>query len=294
MQVIKVTPRGYCKGVVKAINMAKNTRKMYPNEKITILGHLVHNKYVTEALKQLNIETLDQKGSREELLDLIQEGIVIFTAHGVSPSVMTKAKEKGLIIVDATCSDVAKIHELIFESLANKMEIGYIGKKNHPESEAVLAISSHVHLIESINDIPQADDRNWLFTNQTTLSFYDTQLLFDEIKKRFPNAQIHNDICQATYLRQQAVLDLKNADALIVVGDPHSHNTQRLAELGRRNTPQVFAVESAKDLKQIDLQGIQVCAVTSGASTPTCITQQVIEALESGCCDKEIDLSKII
>lgn len=295
MKVIKVTPRGYCKGVVNAIQIAKNTRKNYPNEKITVLGHLVHNQFVTEALKEMNIDSLENRTkTREELLDEVNEGIVIFTAHGVSPKVVQKAKEKGLMIVDATCSDVARVHALIHEYLNQGFEIGYIGKQNHPESEAVLALSDHVHLIENINDIPLNNQKQWLFTNQTTLSYYDTLNLMEEIKLRFPNALIHNDICNATYTRQQAILDLEDVDMLIVVGDAHSHNTQRLAALGKRKIKQVYAVESINDCKQIDFTGIETVAVTSGASTPTSITKQVIEALESMNFDDTIDLKKIL
>lgn len=295
MKVIKIIPQGYCKGVVLAIQIAKNTRIQFPHEKITILGQLVHNKYVTKALNHFNIETLEnRKKTRLQLLDEIQEGIVIFTAHGVSPQVYKKAQDKGLKIIDATCSDVFKIHELIHQNLKEGKQIGYIGKKNHPESEAVLAISPQIHLIETADDIPANDGKPWLFTNQTTLSYYDTQELFQQIQNRFPDATIHNDICPATYMRQQALYNLEKVEALFVVGDPHSHNTQRLVSIGKKKIDHVYAIESYQDLKDIDFSQFTCCAVTSGASTPPYITQQVITALETNQIPDQIDYEKIL
>lgn len=281
MEIIKVTPRGYCKGVVNAIETAKKTRKQYPNEKITILGMLVHNQYVVDALSYYHIDTIDiPKKSRLELLDEVSDGIVIFTAHGVSQQVYEKAKDKGLMIVDATCEYVAYIHKIVKEKLSEGYEIGYIGKKGHPESEAVLEISNKIHLIENENDLNFEHDLLF-FTNQTTLSYYDIQKLYETIQMKYPHAIINNEICNATKCRQEAVMNLKDVDVLIVVGDPKSHNTQKLASIGSKNIPTVYCVETAKDLLKIDLTNINKVAVTSGASTPTRITNQVIHYLET-------------
>lgn len=281
MEVIKVTPRGYCKGVVSAIEIAKKTRKQYPNDKITILGMLVHNQYVVDALAYYHIDTIDiPEKSRLELLDEVNEGIVIFTAHGVSDKVFEKAKEKGLMIIDATCEYVAYIHKIVKEKLNEGYEIGYIGKKGHPESEAVLEISNHIHLIENENDL-NFDKDKLFFTNQTTLSYFDIQKLYETIQIKYPHAIINNEICNATKCRQEAVMNLKDVDALIVVGDPKSHNTQKLANIGRKNISDVYCIETVKDLITTDLSKYNKVAVTSGASTPTKITNQVIHYLQT-------------
>lgn len=281
MEIIKVTPRGYCKGVVNAIETAKKTRKQYPNEKITILGMLVHNQYVVDALSYYHIDTINiPKKTRLELLDEVNEGIVIFTAHGVSDQVYKKAQEKGLIVVDATCEYVAFIHKIVKEKLNEGYEIGYIGKKGHPESEAVLEISDHIHLIEKEEDLNFNNDLLF-FTNQTTLSYYDIQKLYETIQEKYPHAIINNEICNATKCRQEAIMNLKDVDALIVVGDPKSHNTQKLANIGSKNINNVYCIETAKDLVNIDLSKINKIAITSGASTPTRITNQVIHYLET-------------
>lgn len=130
MEIIKVSPRGFCKGVVNAIEIAKRTRKQHPSVPITILGMLVHNQKIVDALTTYNIQTLDiPNKTRSELLDYIDEGYVIFTAHGVSDAVIQKAQNKGLKVVDATCEYVSLIHRLVKQKLEEGYEIGYIGKK---------------------------------------------------------------------------------------------------------------------------------------------------------------------
>lgn len=281
MEVITLTPRGYCKGVVNAIETAKRTRKQHPNEPITILGMLVHNRFVVEALQKYQINSVDTAGkTRYELLDEINEGFVIFTAHGVSDRVREKANTKGLKIIDATCEYVSFIHSLIKDKLSEGYTIGYIGKKNHPESEAVLEISDKVHLIETEADLTFTDEKLF-FTNQTTLSSYQTAALYETIAKKYPNAVISNEICNATRCRQQAVMELEKVDALVVVGDPKSHNTQKLAQLAQQKAAHVFCVENLDDLLKEDLHSFQKVAVTSGASTPTKITQQIIHYLQT-------------
>ena len=293
MEIVKITPRGYCKGVVKAIETAKKARKQYPNEQITILGMLVHNKHVVDALNHLNIKTIDDKKcSRLELLNQINDGIVIFTAHGVSKKVYEKAQEKGLKIIDATCEFVALIHHLVLEKLNEGYEVGYIGKKNHPESEAVLELSNSVHLIETIDDINFNHDKLF-FTNQTTLSYFDTKKMYDYIKEKYPHAIINNEICNATQSRQEAVINTKNLDALIVVGDPNSHNTSKLASIGKINTKYVYCIENAYDLINVDFSKMNRVGITSGASTPTKITNQVIKYLETGIIEP-VEIDKII
>ena len=281
MEVITITPRGYCKGVVNAIEIAKRTRKQHPHDKITILGMLVHNRFVVEALQKYQIYSVDtDKKTRYELLDEIDEGYVIFTAHGVSERVVNKAKAKGLKIVDATCEYVSFIHTLIKEKLDEGYTIGYIGKKHHPESEAVLEISDKVHLIETEDDLTFTNEKLF-FTNQTTLSSYQTAALYESIARKYPHALISNEICSATRCRQQAVMKLERADAFIVVGDPKSHNTRKLAQLAQNKADHVFCVENLEALLKEDLHAFQKVAVTSGASTPTKITQQIIHYLQT-------------
>lgn len=291
MEIVKVIPRGYCKGVVRAINIAKKTAIENPNTKIYILGMLVHNKYVIEALKAYNIITIDDKNkSREELLDEINEGIVIFTAHGIHPSVKEKAHKKGLHCIDASCLDVLKTQEIVNKHLQDGYEVLYIGKHKHPESSAVCDHNPHVHLIENENDINILSNYDKVFvTNQTTMSYYDVKHLFDLIKNKYPNVIISDEICNATRSRQEAVANLKDIDALIVVGDKASNNANRLAQIAKeKNIQYVYLIDDVNDLEINEIVQFNKVGVTAGASTPTYLINQVIHCLENNIYEKQI------
>lgn len=294
MRIIKVQPRGYCKGVVRAIQIAKQTRLEYPDEKITVLGMLVHNQYVVEALKCLNIDTIEDKTkSRLELLDQIDEGIVLFTAHGIASQVKDKAAAKGLICVDASCPDVLSTQALIKNALADGKYVAYIGKKGHPEAEAVLSISPAIQLIELHQPLPPLSMPLFV-TCQTTMSTSDVLAVFQNIKQAYPQAEIGEEICNATRIRQQAVHELQNVDVLIVVGDKQSNNSTRLAEIGHNHgIPRVLLIDDASQLNLSDFHDDDVVAVTSGASTPSQLTAQVIDKLH-GEPIKSLDLSRLL
>ncbi|MEA5017513.1 MAG: 4-hydroxy-3-methylbut-2-enyl diphosphate reductase [Erysipelotrichaceae bacterium] len=298
MKVISVTPRGYCKGVVNAINIAKQTRDKYPNEPIYILGRLVHNKYVVEALFDLNIITLDDlHKSRSELIDCIDSGIVIFSAHGTSEEVYQKARDKGLMIIDATCNDVKKTQIIINEFLDNGYTVLYIGVKNHPESLSVLKKNSPIYLITSLDDINnlKLTTDKIMVINQTTMSINDIAYLHQQINKYYPFAIIYEEICSATRVRQQAILNLEKVDLTYIVGDPNSNNTMNLVRLAKNNSTKVCLIESVKDINIEDLININKVAVTSGASTPTALTQQVIDYLTNFQTEKNIpEITKAI
>lgn len=294
MKIIKVQPRGYCKGVVNAIRLAKETRRNYPDKKITVLGMLVHNQYVVEALKCLNIDTLEDKTkSRLELLDQINEGIVLFTAHGVSQQVKDKASAKGLICIDASCADVLSTQMIIKKALSKHKHVAYIGKKGHPEAEAVLSIDDSIQLIELDKPLPILNEPLFV-TCQTTMSYYDVHNTFENIRQLYPSAEICEEICNATRIRQQAVHDLENVTVLIVVGDRQSNNSARLAEIGQQHgIKRVMLIDDASQLDLNTLSDQDVVAVTSGASTPSILTQQVIAKLSGEPIDS-IDLAHIL
>ena len=282
MEIIKVVPRGYCQGVVRAIQTAEKTARENSGQPIYMLGMIVHNRFVVEACEKLGIHCLEAKGkTRLELLDEIDHGTVIFTAHGVSDAVYEKAAAKGLHIVDATCPDVRKTHDLIRDHVAHG-DVLYIGKKNHPEAEGAVGISPRVHLISCREDLAKLGPlENVLITNQTTLSILDNQALIEACLKQYPDAVAQEEICNATTMRQKAVMNLSSADCLIVVGDPHSNNTNQLREIGiKAGIPNAVLIENAMMLKESDILGYKTVAVTSGSSTPNAITDGVIETLE--------------
>ncbi len=286
MEIINITPRGYCKGVVKAIQMAKQAAMDYPHQKITVLGELVHNDHVVNGLKEMHIDTLESKNtSRLKLLESVEDGVVIFTAHGINKKVIEEANNKGLIAIDASCEDVISTQKLVESYLKENYEILYIGKEGHPESEAICTSDpQHIHLITSLKDIENLEiKQSKLFlTNQTTMSLLDINELISAAQKKYPHLLVSNEVCSATRLRQEAVLNLKKVDCLIVVGDPKSNNSSMLAKLGQNKGIQsVHFIQSYKQLQDLNLSQHDSIAITSGASTPTFITNQVIAFCEA-------------
>lgn len=251
---------------------------------IYILGMIVHNSHVTEAFEDEGIITLEGE-NRLEILEKVDKGTVIFTAHGVSPEVRRRAREKGLTVVDATCPDVTKTHDLIREKAAEGYRIIYIGKKGHPEPEGAIGIApDRVHLIEKEEEIEKLDidDEKIIITNQTTMSQWDIKHIMNRLLQKFPQSEIHNEICLATQVRQEAVAEqAKDCDLLIVVGDPKSNNSNRLAQVSREiaGTP-AHRIADVTEIQTEWLQGVKRVGVTSGASTPTLITKEVIQYLE--------------
>ena len=286
MNVIRIAPRGYCHGVVGAMNTVRSAidDSTLPRP-IYIVGMIVHNQHVVDACTDQGVITLDGAKNRLDLLDLADTGTVIFTAHGVSPAVRTKAAQRGLRVLDATCPDVTRTHDLIRERAAAGYDIVYIGRKGHPEPEGAVGIAPEaVHLVETKDDVDRLrmDNARIAVTNQTTLSQWDTAALMDHIKLRYPQAEVYNEICLATQLRQQAVAEqVREAQLCIVVGDPRSHNSNRLVQVAQEigGTP----ARLVSDVAQISpgwLRGVSSVAVSAGSSTPSPVTRAVIEYLE--------------
>lgn len=285
MKVIKITPRGYCYGVVDAMVIARNAAldKTLPRP-IYILGMIVHNKHVTDAFEEEGIITLDGP-NRKEILEKVDSGTVIFTAHGVSPEVVELAKQKGLTAIDATCPDVTSTHDLIREKEKEGYDVIYIGKKGHPEPEGAVGVAPNiVHLVESLSDVEDLDLHNdkIIVTNQTTMSQWDVEAIMDRVKEKYPHVERHNEICMATQVRQEAVAQQAGAaDVLIVVGDPKSNNSNRLTQVSVEiaGTP-AYRVSDVSEIELDWIMDAQTVAVTAGASTPTPIVREVMTFLE--------------
>lgn len=283
MEILSVTPRGYCQGVVRAIQIARKTAEENPDTPVYMLGMIVHNQFVVDACKAIGIRFVeDPQKTRMELLDEIPEGIVIFTAHGISDEVKQKAIDKGLKVVDASCLDVIKTHDLVKQHISKGGDVLYIGKKGHPESEGTTGLSKRVHLITSAQDIQKIDGlKNVLITNQTTLSILDTVKIEEACLKKYSDAKVAKEICNATRVRQEAVMHLKDIDVLIVVGDARSNNSNQLKEIGLHSgIKEAYLIDSIKDLKEEMVKNKDRIAVTSGSSTPNELTQQVITFLK--------------
>lgn len=288
MEVIKISPRGYCYGVVDALQIVRNLAKdsTVPRP-IYIIGQIVHNRHAIEELTSLGVVTLDGP-DRASILEEVREGTVVFTAHGVSPLVKHRARERGLNCIDATCPDVTVTHDLVIELVAKGYYILYIGKKGHPEPEGVLGeVPGHISLIEDEADVDAltltaAQQEKLAVSTQTTLSQWDTRRVIQYIKARYPQVEVHIEICAATQTRQEAVVaQAKGADLTVVVGDPRSNNTNRLVQVSEElaKVPAV-RIEDLSQLKLEWLKGKKRIAVTAGASTPSQLTREVIRFIE--------------
>ncbi|MGO8687841.1 MAG: 4-hydroxy-3-methylbut-2-enyl diphosphate reductase [Candidatus Dormibacteria bacterium] len=286
MEVVRIRPRGYCHGVVEAIRLAKQVGAEKRGQPVTMLGYLVHNEHATQELEEAGVR-LVAESDRMKGLAQITEGTVIFTAHGISPQVVDAARERGLEIVDATCSDVTRTHDLVRELAGQGYQVVYIGKRGHPEPDGVMGVApSQTTLIESIEEadaLTFPPGTRLAVTCQTTLSMWDTQSIIDRLVERFPEIEVHNEICRATQERQEAaVLAADDVECVVVVGSRRSSNSRRLAqvveEMGHKPA---FLVDNAGELRPEWFAGVHRVGVTSGASTPTHLTRQVVAALEA-------------
>src|SRR5438445_7825548 len=250
-----------------------------------MLGYLVHNTHVTDELQANGIELVDSD-NRLEGLDRIDSETVIFTAHGVSPLVKDQAGERGVNLVDAACSDVVVTHELVKELAERGYDVVYIGRRGHPEPEGVVGEApGQIHLVQDPQDVDALDIDNdkIAVTCQTTSSIWDTASMIKRIKDTYPQTEAYNEICRATQDRQEAAVEAaKDCDVVIVVGSQRSSNSRRLVQVVEELAHKpAYLVDTAKDIKPEWLQGKQRVGVTSGASTPTQLTRQVIEYLET-------------
>lgn len=286
MKVIDLTPRGYCHGVKNALAIVKKVIKdeSYPRP-IYVLGQIVHNQKITKAFETYGVISLDHKDkTRLDMIEEINEGTVIFTAHGISDQVIMRAKEKGLTYLNATCRDVLKVHKAVKEKLALGYQVIYIGHKHHPEPEAILAISDDILFVTDEKDALLLDisNQNPIFvTNQTTLSVYDIESILSILKTKYPELIFDDDICDATKVRQQAVMDQEIVDLMLVVGDPKSSNSNKLASVGIKSKGiSSHLIRGVEDINIDWLKNIESVSVTSGASTPTIVTEEVISFLK--------------
>ena len=289
MKVITITPRGFCPGVVRAIKIVEDVLQdsSYPRP-IQILGLIVHNRHVAANLRENGaITVFDPTKTRKELLDDIFEGTVIITAHGADREVFRIAEEKGLKVVDATCKDVYHTHDIIRERLNDGYQVIFVGKRLHPETEAIESISPNITVVETINDVASLRSSKAMAfaTNQTTFSFRDLDEIYRELKKKYPQIVIQEEICNSTRIRQEAIIAFNTSnkvDLCYIVGDPNSNNTKNLVKISETVTnTKTILIQSLDEIDPADLFGVKTISVSSGASTPTRITNEVIAYLSS-------------
>ena len=276
-------PIGHCFGVLKAIEIAKETKEKFKDKNIYVFGLLVHNEEVVKALEENNIKTIEmnEDNAIELLNKFTKDDVVIFTAHGHPQAYEEVLKRNGVTFVDATCKKVKDCFNVIKE--AN--EVIYIGKSHHPETVAALTMNKNARLydIKDGFDYSGLKTDNPLVINQTTLSFIELEHIHQEIKNKLPNARFHDEICDATLLRQIAIQRLdKDIDTIIIVGSKKSSNTMKLFEIAKKihSDKQIVLVNNVNELKEYNLS-FKNAVIASGTSTSIAEINKVKDYLES-------------
>ncbi len=280
MRVILAQPRGFCAGVVRAIDIVEKALDKF-GQPVYVRHEIVHNKHVVESLKN--------KGARfvEELDEVPEGAVTVFSAHGVPLSVVNTAKDRGLPVLDATCPLVSKVHNQGKRYVAHGRTLILIGHAGHPEVEGTMGqVGAPVTLVQDEADVEALSipiDTPVAYITQTTLSIDDTKGIIARLKQRFTNivGPETSDICYATQNRQTSVRELaKLADVILVVGAANSSNSNRLREIGIEEGLPSYLINDGSELKPEWVKGKKVVGLTAGASAPEELVRHVIEALE--------------
>ncbi|MBI0551802.1 4-hydroxy-3-methylbut-2-enyl diphosphate reductase [Pectobacterium parmentieri] len=283
MQILLANPRGFCAGVDRAISIVERALELFGTP-IYVRHEVVHNRYVVNGLRERGAIFIEQ------IEDVPDGAILIFSAHGVSQAVRNEAKNRDLTVFDATCPLVTKVHMEVARASKKGIEAILIGHAGHPEVEGTMGQYSSedggMYLVESPEDVWQLqvkDESNLCFMTQTTLSVDDTYAVIDALRERFPQivGPRKDDICYATTNRQEAVRHLSDkADVVFVVGSKNSSNSNRLAELAQRAGKAAYLIDAAEDIQESWVTGVAQVGVTAGASAPDILVQQVIQRLK--------------
>ncbi|MDX1398695.1 MAG: 4-hydroxy-3-methylbut-2-enyl diphosphate reductase [Oceanospirillum sp.] len=284
MQIKLANPRGFCAGVDRAIEIVNRALEAF-EPPIYVRHEVVHNKFVVNDLKERGAIFVD------ELHEVPDDTIVIFSAHGVSKAVQDEADRRGLKVFDATCPLVTKVHLEVLRYSKQGQECILIGHQGHPEVEGTMgrydiSAGGSIYLVENEADVASLEVRDpsqLAFVTQTTLSMDDTARVIDALRAKFPEIQgpKKDDICYATQNRQDAVKQLATeCDLVLVVGSPNSSNSNRLRELSERMNTQAYLIDNASEIDPVWLEGEPKIGITAGASAPAILVQQVIDRLK--------------
>jgi len=281
MKVLLANPRGFCAGVERAIEIVERAIDKH-GAPIYVRHEVVHNKFVVNNLKEKGAVFVD------EINQVPEGGIVVFSAHGVSQRVRKDANSITSTIYDATCPLVTKVHKEVTRRQKQNHQVILIGHVGHPEVEGTLGQSNDINkitLVESISDVEKLDFRTSTdisYTTQTTLSVDDTKEIVESLQSKFPQIQSpkKSDICYATQNRQDSVKAIiNNSDILLVLGSKNSSNSNRLREIAEKNKKPAYLIDGANDINPAWLKGINTIGITAGASAPEILVQEVVSYL---------------
>lgn len=284
MKIYELKPYGYCYGVENALKLIIEVKRNHSDKNVYVFGMLVHNNDVTNYLSNMGIISIDTNNidKIERLNNFTSDDIVVFTAHGHAYLYEEILKKNNVTYYDATCKNVLKNLKILLDSKTR--QIIYIGKKNHPETEAVLDNCSNVILydIKDGIDYSKVTSNNPLVTNQTTLSILELSDIYDDIKSRFNEAEILDEICYSTRIRQEQLMKSNlEVDLVLIIGSVMSSNTDKLYQIAKSKftNSKVIKIENLSELKKVNLVGFKTCLITSGTSTPLTSILEIKEYL---------------
>ena len=279
LQVILAQPRGFCAGVVRAVDIVERALDIY-GAPVYVRHEIVHNKHVVDGLRE--------KGARfvEKVSDIPTGAVTVFSAHGVSRKVEGAADDRGLQVIDATCPLVSKVHVEAQRYARQGYEVVLIGHAGHPEVEGTMGqVPGTVHLVSNVDDVARlevADPAKLSYVTQTTLSVDDTREIIAALKSRFPEVRGPDvkDICYATQNRQTAVrLLAAKSDVILVIGADYSSNSNRLREIGDEAGTASYLIPDAGSLEPAWLEGAESVGITAGASAPEDLVEGLVDRL---------------
>ncbi len=276
MKIYLGVPRGFCAGVVRAIDVVKLAIDRY-GPPIYVKHQIVHNPYVVESLEKKGAVTV------EDVDEIPEDATVVFSAHGSPPEDFEKARVRGLHVIDATCPLVTKVHNEATKYAADGRRLILVGHRGHQEVKGTMGQTS-MHLVDDTEEFdspPFESGQPVAVLTQTTLSVDDTRRSIEKIQERYSDVLVRNDLCYATTNRQAAVKELcRWVDLVLVIGAPNSSNCNRLREVAEASGVTAYLINGPDELESSWIQGVERVGITSGASTPESLVQDIIRTLQ--------------
>lgn len=279
-KIILSKPYGFCFGVKNALQIVDEVLAKYPGERIYVYNEIVHNKTIVESLAKKNVVFT------KDISIIPAKAVVIFSAHGVPPQVRTALKQKEAIVYDATCHLVKKVHDEVNDYSAKGYHVIYIGSRSHDEAAGVIAENpENISVIETAEDIKNIKTgfKKYIVLTQTTLNMFEVEKLFEQIKIKLPQVEFPNkkDLCYTTTSRQQAVTEnAQKCDLLLVVGSKNSSNSKKLKEIAAQYC-NAYLIDNAREVDPVWLKNVETVCLTSGASAPDHLIDDIIHVLKN-------------
>lgn len=287
MKLLLSKPRGFCAGVIRAIDTVKKALELWGSP-IYVKHEIVHNKHVVSELREMGAVFI------EDLCNVPEGSRIIYSAHGIPPQVREQAKSRKLIEIDATCGLVTKVHSAAKRYALKGYQIILIGHRKHVETIGTAGeapdVTTVVETVEEVENLPFTSDQKLAYLTQTTLSLDDVREITEALLRRFPNVETlpSSSICYATTNRQMALREItEEADLVLVVGDPLSSNSNRLREVAEKRGKAAYLIHEQSEIDPKWLEGVKTISMTAGASTPEAIVHSCIDRL------KELGLTQV-